>query len=78
MLFRSGPMSGLQAAGEAALVGPGVGVLLAGLALLSGGPLGAGRLAEVGPSAWQLGLAVTLEVSLAAGGLAAVVMRRRH
>ena len=74
---RLGPMSGLQAAGEAALVGPGVGVLLAGLALLSGGPLGAGRLSEVGPSAWQLGLAVALEVSLAAGGLAALAMRRR-
>jgi hypothetical protein len=46
------------------------------LAWLSGGPLGGGRLSEVGPSWWQVGLAVTLEVGVAAAAAAAVVRRR--
>jgi hypothetical protein len=33
---------------------------------LSGGPAGPGRLAEIGPSAWQLGLATAVEVGLGA------------
>ena len=74
---RLGPVSWLQAAGEAALVGPCVGAVLAGLALLSGGPLGGGRLAQVGPSSWRLGLVVTVEVSVAAAAFAVVAVRRR-
>ena len=74
---RLGPMSWLRAAGEAALVGPCVGLPLAGFALLSGGPLGAGRLSAVGPSPWQLGLAAALEVGGAAAVFAAVTVRRR-
>ncbi|MFI0417832.1 DUF6350 family protein [Spongiactinospora sp. 9N601] len=42
------------------------------LAALSGGPLGYGRLAAVGPSAWEVMLSVTLEVGVAAGAAAGV------
>ncbi|QOC90398.1 cell division protein PerM [Micromonospora craniellae] len=49
----------------AVLVGPVAGVLLGVLAEVSGGPLGAGRLAEVGPVGWQVALAATL---ITAGG----------
>ena len=42
---------------EAALLAPTCGMLLATLAWLSGGPLGHGRLAAVGPSPWRVGLA---------------------
>lgn len=42
--------------------------LLAGLlAALSGGPIGGGRLAAVGPSPWEVALSVALEVGVAAG-----------
>ncbi|MGW0501299.1 cell division protein PerM [Micromonospora sp. NPDC003241] len=44
----------------AVLVGPVAGALLGVLAEVSGGPLGAGRLAEVGPVGWQVALAATL------------------
>ncbi|GAA3243501.1 cell division protein PerM [Nonomuraea helvata] len=42
--------------------------LVAGvLAALSGGPIGGGRLATVGPSPWEVALSVALEVGVAAG-----------
>src|SRR5262249_60779433 len=44
------------------------GGVLGVLAAFAGGPLGNGRLAAVGPSAWQVGLVAGLEV----GGAAAV------
>jgi hypothetical protein len=50
----------------AALTGPVAGVVLGLVALAAGGPLGTGRLAAVGPSAWQVGLACALGVSLTA------------
>ncbi|NRQ37942.1 hypothetical protein HII36_39850 [Nonomuraea sp. NN258] len=37
------------------------------LAALSGGPIGGGRLAAVGPSPWEVALSVALEVGVAAG-----------
>ncbi len=44
-----------------------VAALLMGLlAWLSAGPLGPGRMAQLGPSAWRVGIAVMLEVGLAA------------
>ncbi len=64
------------AALEALPTGACTGVVLAFLAWQSGGPLGSGRLAEVGPSPWRVGLAVALEVGLGAVGAAAVVRRR--
>jgi hypothetical protein len=48
------------------------GCLLALMAAFAGGPLGGGRLAAVGPSAWQVGLVATLEVGLAAAVTAGV------
>ncbi|WP_308166088.1 DUF6350 family protein [Actinomadura sp. NEAU-AAG7] len=42
------------------------GAVLALLAALSGGPLGGGRLATVGPSFWQVGLMAALEVGISA------------
>ncbi|MGW5559350.1 cell division protein PerM [Micromonospora sp. NPDC003944] len=51
----------------AVLAGPVAGVLLGVAAAISGGPLGAGRLAQVGPVGWQVG-AVAAGV-IAAGAL---------
>lgn len=42
------------------------GITVAAFALVTGGSLGAVRLAEVGPSAWQVGLVAALEVGVAA------------
>ncbi|MGI5118985.1 DUF6350 family protein [Marinactinospora thermotolerans] len=53
------------------------GALCAALALLAGGPLGTQRLAEVGPSPWQVGLVVALEVGVAAA-VAAWFANWRH
>ena len=39
--------------GAAALAGPIAGIMLGLLALISGGALGAGRLAQIGPVPWQ-------------------------
>ncbi len=57
----------------AALAGPVAGVVLGAAAAVSGGPLGAGRLAQVGPVGWQVG-------AVAAGVIAAGALlgRRRH
>lgn len=59
-----GAVSLRRAALEGAAVAPCVAVVVGLLALLSGGPLGGGRLAEVGPSPWRVGLAVLAEVLL--------------
>ncbi|MBO2452110.1 hypothetical protein J4573_33830 [Actinomadura barringtoniae] len=42
------------------------GAVAALLAALSGGPLGGGRMATMGPSAWQVGLLAALEVGISA------------
>uniref|UniRef100_UPI00037BD6EA cell division protein PerM n=1 Tax=Nocardiopsis xinjiangensis TaxID=124285 RepID=UPI00037BD6EA len=42
------------------------GITVAALALVTGGSLGSVRLAEVGPSAWQVGLVAVLEVGVSA------------
>jgi hypothetical protein len=49
------------------------GVLLGLLAVVSGGPLGDGRLAAVGPSPWQVCLVSALELGIAAAITAGVV-----
>lgn len=64
-----------RAALEGLALGPCAAVVLAVLAWLSGGPLGGGRLVQVGPSPWQVGLAVLVEVGAAAAAAAAVVRR---
>jgi uncharacterized protein DUF6350 len=53
--------------------GVATGTVTAVLAAFSGGPLGSGRLAEVGPSAWQSGLVATLEVGVASAVAAGLV-----
>ncbi|MEU8297605.1 DUF6350 family protein [Micromonospora sp. NPDC048909] len=53
--------------GPAAIAGPVAGVLLGVAAAASAGPLGGGRLAEVGPVAWQVAAVTTAVV--AAGAL---------
>jgi len=68
---------GITGLGCASAAVAGTGVAL--LAVLSGGPVTAGRLTTVGPSAWQAGLAATGLVglgALASGGLL-VAHRRR-
>ena len=62
---------------DAALVGPAAGLAVGILAWLSGGPAGGSRLAAVGPSPWRVGLAIAVEVGVAAAAVAAVVARRR-
>jgi hypothetical protein len=60
--------------------GAATGAVTAVLTAFSGGPLGSGRLATVGPSAWQAGLIATLEVGVAAAvaaGLANWLRLRR-
>jgi Family of unknown function (DUF6350) len=57
----------------AAVSGLAAGLVFALVAALSGGPLGSGRLAAVGPSPWRVGLAAGTEIGLAAGLTAAAV-----
>src|SRR4030095_379791 len=47
---------------SALLAGPVAGTVLGGLAWLSGGPLGAGRMAQIGPVPWQGALTATVVV----------------
>ncbi|MFC3996998.1 DUF6350 family protein [Nocardiopsis sediminis] len=53
------------------------GLVCAALSILAGGPLGADRLATVGPSAWQVGLITALEVGVTAA-ISAWVANWRH
>ncbi|WFE51855.1 DUF6350 family protein [Micromonospora sp. WMMD1155] len=50
----------------AVLAGPVAGVLLGLAAAISGGPLGAGRLAQVGPVGWQVGGVATAVIAVGA------------
>ncbi|MBB4933990.1 hypothetical protein F4561_004810 [Lipingzhangella halophila] len=64
---RSAPAAASEAAPLWGLgCGVTTGLLFAAFAALAGGPLGAERLAEVGPSPWQVGLVTMLEVGVAA------------
>jgi Family of unknown function (DUF6350) len=64
----------LDAAPLRGLVCGGVcGCILGVLAAVSGGPLGDGRLAAVGPSAWQVGVVSALELGVSAAVTAGVV-----
>ena len=70
------------AIGGGVLAGPVAGVALGLLCHFSGGPLGGGRLATIGPDPWQVGLVATAVVaaSAAAGAAAARTfgLARRH
>jgi putative intracellular protease/amidase len=67
LLIRAAPALALDAAPLWGLACGGVcGSILALLAAASGGPLGNGRLAAVGPSPWQVGVVSALEIGVAA------------
>jgi hypothetical protein len=67
LLVRAAPALGLDTAPLLGLAcGAASGVLLGLLAAVSGGPLGDGRLAAVGPSAWQVGVVSALEIGVGA------------
>ncbi len=74
LLVRAAPVLALDAA---PLWGLAIGVLSGGvlglLAALAGGPLGAGRLADVGPSAWQTAIVAALEIGISAAVSAGAV-----
>jgi hypothetical protein len=56
-------MDGVWGLAAGAVAGLAMGIL----AWLSGGPLGPGRMADLGPTAWHVGIAVTFEVGVLAG-----------
>jgi hypothetical protein len=62
------------------VTGAATGVLAGLAAAFSGGPLGDGRLAKVGPSGWQVGLVAVLEIgvtaALTAGTVNWLILRR--
>jgi hypothetical protein len=73
IMARTAPTPVLEAAPLLGLACGGLtGVTLGILAAFSGGPLGDGRLAAVGPSAWQVALVSALEVGVAAAIAAGV------
>jgi hypothetical protein len=81
LLVRAAPVLGLDTAPMLGLVcGAVSGGVLALLAAVSGGPLGDGRLAAVGPSSWQVGVVSALELGIsmavAAGVLNYLALRR--
>lgn len=59
-------LNGEAAPGWGLVCGLCTGGVAAAFAALSGGPLGGGRLTEVGPSPWQVGFVTALEVGVAA------------
>jgi hypothetical protein len=63
--------------GSAALAGPTAGLVLGLLAWISGGALGDGRLADIGPSFWPVALTATVVVAVTAmiGGAGARAFR---
>jgi hypothetical protein len=65
------------AVARAAAGAGGAGVLAAALVALAGGPAGSGRMAAVGASPWQVGLALTGELGVVAVVTAAVAGFRR-
>lgn len=73
LTVRAAPVLALEAA---PLWGFACGAIAGGvlgvMAAFAGGPLGNGRLADVGPSAWQVGLVAALEVGVAAAVTAGV------
>jgi hypothetical protein len=78
LLVRAGPVLALDTAPLLGLAcGAVSGVLLGLLAAVSGGPLGDGRLAAVGPSAWQIGIVSALEIGVAAAVTAGLANYRR-
>lgn len=78
LVARRGATTAASAAVEAMVAGLLAGVAFALLAWLSGGPLGGGRLADVGPSPWQTGLTTAVELAVPAAAAAALAVRRKQ
>src|ERR1700733_9125337 len=73
LLVRAAPTPALEAAPLWGLAcGAAAGAVLGVLAAFSGGPLGNGRLAAVGPSGWQVALVAALEIGIASAITAGV------
>src|ERR1700722_13603972 len=73
LLVRAAPTPSLEAAPFWGLgCGAAAGAVLGVLAAFSGGPLGNGRLAAVGPSGWQVALVAALEIGIASAITAGV------
>ena len=73
LLVRAAPTPALEAAPLWGLAcGAAAGGVLGILAAFSGGPLGNGRLAAVGPSGWQVGAVAALEIGIASAVTAGV------
>lgn len=74
---RGEPAAGVLSTILVALVAAAIAaVALTCLALLSGGSAGPGRLSDVGPSAWRVGVALLLELALGAAASAWLLARR--
>ncbi|HEU5419248.1 MAG TPA: DUF6350 family protein [Streptosporangiaceae bacterium] len=74
LLVRAAPFPALEAAPVWGLAcGAAAGATLGILAAFSGGPLGDGRLAAVGPSGWQVGAIAALEIGVACAVTAGIV-----
>jgi putative intracellular protease/amidase len=74
LLVRAAPFPALEAAPLWGLAcGAAAGGVLGILAAFSGGPLGDGRLAAVGPSGWQVGAIAALEIGVASAVTAGIV-----
>jgi hypothetical protein len=74
MLLRERDVAWWRLPADAVGVAMLAGAVFAGLAWLSGGPAGPGRLAVTGPVAWQAGAAFAAEVGI--GALGAVLVLR--
>jgi len=73
LLVRAAPTPALEAAPLWGLAcGAATGGVLGVLAAFSGGPLGDGRLAAVGPSGWQVGAVAALEIGISSAVTAGV------
>jgi hypothetical protein len=67
----------LSDAGWGLAAGAAAGAVMGVLAWLSGGSLGPGRMAQLGPSAWRVGFAVAVEVGLLAAATSWLLGWRR-
>ncbi len=73
LVIRAAPTPALEMAPLWGLAcGAAVGAVLGVLAAFSGGPLGNGRLAAVGPSGWQVGAVAALEIGISSAVTAGI------
>lgn len=83
LTVRTAPSPTIEAAPLWGLAcGVAAGCVTGALAVFSGGPLGAGRMAVIGPSGWQVALVAALEIGISAAIVAGIanwlLIRRRR